>query len=262
MAPDEVRIAYQACPLCQGRDIPPFVRADCSAHPLYDPVLPRIMTWLKCRGCGHIFTDGWFTDAACEILFSRTNDHQKVGWQVEQQRPVSARMVAKVARHVSEGAWLDIGFGNGSLIFTADEFGYQAVGIDLRRDNVAALKARGYEAYEMRLEKLDQPGRYSVISMADVLEHMPFPKAGLEDAHRLLRPGGLLFLSMPNLDSPIWRFMDEASSNPYWGELEHYHNFGRKRLTMLLAEHGFQLLAYDISERYRACMELIAVKAG
>lgn len=262
MAPDEVRIAYRACPLCEGRDIPPFVRAVCSRHPLYDAALPETMTWLKCQGCGHVFTEGWFTDAACEIIFSKTLDNQKVGWQVEQQRPVSARMVAKVARHVPDGAWLDVGFGNGSLIFTADEFGYEAVGIDLRGDNVEALKQRGYEARQVPLEKLDQPGRYSVISMADVLEHMPFPKAGLEDARRLLRPGGILFLSMPNLDSPLWRFMNEASSNPYWGELEHYHNFGRKRLTTLLAEHGFEVIEYGISERYRACMELIALKEG
>jgi 2-polyprenyl-3-methyl-5-hydroxy-6-metoxy-1,4-benzoquinol methylase len=260
MAPDAVRIAYQACPLCEGGDIPPYARGDCSNHPLYDPALPKIMTWLKCRGCGHVFTDGWLTDAACAIVFSRTNESQKIGWQIEPQRLVSARMVAKVARHVADGAWLDVGFGNGSLIFTADEFGYEAVGVDLRRDNVDGLKALGYEAYDMSLEKLDQPGRFSVISMADVLEHMPFPKAGLEDARRLLRPGGLLFLSMPNLDSELWRFLDRTRSNPFWGELEHYHNFGRKRLTALLAEHGFRAIEYGISERYRACMELIALK--
>jgi protein O-GlcNAc transferase len=262
MSPDEVRIAYQACPLCEGRDIPPFFSADCSDHPLYNPALPKIMNWLKCQGCGHVFTDGWFTDAACEIIFSKTVESQHVGWQVETQRPISARMVARAARYVPDGAWLDVGFGNGSLVFTADEFGYEAVGIDLRGANVEAMKQLGYEAYETSLEKLDQPGRFSVISMADVLEHMPFPKAGLQDARRLLRPGGLLFLSMPNLDGPLWRFMDAADANPYWGELEHYHNFGRKRLTALLAEHGFKLLAYDISERYRACMELIALKEG
>jgi 2-polyprenyl-3-methyl-5-hydroxy-6-metoxy-1,4-benzoquinol methylase len=37
--------------------------------------------------------------------------------------------------------------------------------------------------------------------MADVLEHMPFPKTGLAAAHRLRRPDGVLFLSMPNMDN-------------------------------------------------------------
>jgi SAM-dependent methyltransferase len=260
--PDALRIFYQACPLCDGRDIPRYRTGNCFLHPMYNRALPKELAWLKCGDCGHVFTEAWFTDAGCEILFSKTQPNQRVGWQVEQQRPVSARMVAKVARHVPDGAWLDVGFGNGSLIFTADEYGYEAVGVDLRRDNVEALKARGYEAHDVPLNEIDQAGRYSVISMADVLEHMPFPKRGLEDARRLLRPGGVLLLSMPNLDSPLWRFMDEDGSNPYWGELEHYHNFGRKRLTSLLAEHGFIVVEYDISERYRACMELIALKQG
>jgi len=103
-------------------------------------------------------------------------------------------------------------------------------------------------------------GRYSVISMADVLEHMPYPKAGLKAAHRLLRPGGVLFVSMPNMDSMVWRALDASGSNPYWGEIEHYHNFTRQRLYALLDEHGFSPVHYDISERYRCCMEVIAEK--
>jgi 2-polyprenyl-3-methyl-5-hydroxy-6-metoxy-1,4-benzoquinol methylase len=96
--------------------------------------------------------------------------------------------------------------------------------------------------------------------MADVLEHMPYPKAGLKAAHRLLRPGGVLFVSMPNMDSMVWRALDASGSNPYWGEIEHYHNFTRQRLYALLDEQGFSPVHYDISERYRCCMEVIAEK--
>jgi hypothetical protein len=50
--------------------------------------------------------------------------------------------------------------------------------------------------------------------------------------------------------------------NPYWGEIEHYHNFSRKRLYALLQNHGFKPADYHISERYRVCMEVIAIKQG
>jgi protein O-GlcNAc transferase len=50
--------------------------------------------------------------------------------------------------------------------------------------------------------------------------------------------------------------------NPYWGEIEHYHNFFRKRLCALLQEHGFKPVEYHISERARVGMEVIAVKQG
>jgi len=96
--------------------------------------------------------------------------------------------------------------------------------------------------------------------MADVLEHMPFPKAGLTAAHRLLRPDGVLFLSMPNMDNMVWRRLHANGVSPYWGEIEHYHNFPRKRLYALLQQHGFRPVEYSVSERDRVCREVTAVK--
>ncbi len=98
--------------------------------------------------------------------------------------------------------------------------------------------------------------------MADVLEHMPFSKPGLAAAHRLLRPDGALFLSMPDIDNMAWRLQHANGVNPYWGEIEQYHKFSCKRLYALLQKHGFKPVEYHISERYRVYMEDIAVKHG
>lgn len=256
----ESRIAYRGCPLCRATDVRVLRVADCSKHALYDPAISPTMTWCRCSGCGHVFTDGYFTDAALAIVFRRTNESQKVGFELEKLRFLSARMVEKVTPHVQDGHWLDVGFGNGSLLFTAAEYGFTPVGIDLRRDNVEGLRKLGIEAHCAALDGLDQPGRYAVISMADVLEHMPFPGDGLAAARRLLGDGGVLFISMPNADSVLWQALDDGKANPYWAELEHYHNFGRKRLYKLLQETGFEPVRYGVSERYRAGMEIVARK--
>ena len=258
--PSIKRRAYSACPLCESRDMSAVIGADCSRHPIYQPGLPSVMNWHLCGNCGHVFTEGYFDAGAAALVFAKTQPGQTVGYDMERQRPVSARIIERVARHVREGRWLDVGFGNGSLLFTAEEWGYTPVGLDLRKDNVRALKGLGYEAYCQPIEELDHEARYSVISMADVLEHMPFPKTGLAAAHRMLRPDGLFFLSMPDMDN-----MSAAHANgvnPYWGEIEHYHNFSRKRLYALLQNHGFKPADYHISERYRVCMEVIAIKQG
>jgi predicted SAM-dependent methyltransferase len=91
-----------------------------------------------------------------------------------------------------------------------------------------------------------------------VLEHMPFPQNGLVAARRLIRPEGILFVSMPNYNCAAWRLLDACNANPYWGELEHFHNFSRKRLYCLMEQNGFEAIHYGISERYRVCMEVIA----
>lgn len=93
-----------------------------------------------------------------------------------------------------------------------------------------------------------------------MLEHMPFLKDGLRAANRLLRTGGVLLVSMPNSESFVWQAMTEQNENPYWGELEHHHNFSRTRLYALLEECGFGVARYGVSERYRVCMEVVAVK--
>ena len=209
---DPARIHYTECPLCASSDFSPLWRADCSGHPLYKPSIPKLMQWMRCSACEHVFTDGYYTPEALDIIFSDTNANQLVGADYERQRPIAARMIEKVLPFAADGAWLDVGFGNAALLFTAQVFGFDPVGLDLRA------------------------------------------------AHRLLKPGGVLLASMPNMDSMLWRLMNASNSNPYWGELEHYHNFGRRSLYRLLQENGFRPVRYGISERYRVCMEVVAVK--
>ena len=135
------------------------------------------------------------------------------------------------------------------------------VGLDLRESNVRLVQQFGYEAHCLEFEAYRPDDPFDVISMADVLEHMPFPKQALRHAWALLRDGGLLFVSMPNSDSFLWEFLTRNGVNPYWGEIEHYHNFGRARLFDLLAECGFEPVRYGVSVRYRACMEVVARKS-
>lgn len=260
VVPTIERVRYLCCPLCRSEDIPATLGADCTRHALYQPALPPAMNWHECASCGHVFTEGYFDAAALDVIFARTHQNQTVGHDMERQRPVSARMVERVARRVCGGRWLDVGFGNGSLLFAAEEWGFTPVGLDLRKDNVAVLRSLGYEAHCLPIEAHEGDQRYSVVSMADVLEHMPFPKTGLAAAQRLLVSGGALFLSMPNMDTMLWRLLHANKVNPYWGEIEHYHNFSRKRLYALLKEHGFEPVEYGVSERYRACMEVVAVR--
>jgi 2-polyprenyl-3-methyl-5-hydroxy-6-metoxy-1,4-benzoquinol methylase len=254
------RIKFESCPLCGSSNLTHFRTGDCSRHALYQPALSAEIHWNKCSACMHVFTEGYYTQKACEIIFSKTHENQKIGFQPENQRIVSSRIVEKILPWVAEGNWLDVGFGNGALLFVAKEYGYTPIGADLRQDNVNGLKSLGIEAYCRDLTKLSFGAKCSVISMADVLEHMPFPKAGLESAQRLLADGGVLFISMPNCEGVTWDLQTRNNVNPYWGEIEHYHNFSKTRLYELLRETGFEPVRYGISERYRMCMEIIAKK--
>lgn len=260
MSHSSSRILYESCPLCSSPQMVTYWEADCRGHKLYNEIIPPVMIWKKCVNCTHVFIDGYFTPEAEKVIFSKTHPNQITGADMEAQRYISSKIIEKILPYADSGNWLDIGFGNGSLLFTAQEYGFTPVGVDLRKDNVEILSTFGIEAHCIDINKLQQPGKYSVVSMADVLEHMPYPKLGLESVHSLLVDKGVLLISMPNIDSILWQAMDKQRMNPYWREIEHYHNFGKRRLFSLLEELGFEPLRYGISDRYRVCMEIIARK--
>lgn len=261
MTDPHARIDYEACPLCGFESGDELGVANVTRHPLYKPGLPQTLQWLRCAGCGHVFASGFFGPDALALLFSGANAGQLPGvGDVDRGRQVSARIIERVvaARGGSLGRWLDVGFGNGALVTTAAEFGFTAVGLDVRADAVQRLREFGYEAHAVSLEAFQTEARFDVISLCDVLEHVTYPKQALRQVQALLAPGGCVFISTPNLDCFQWQAMDRAGQNPYWAELEHLHVFGRARLVALLVELGFAPATYSVSERYLAGMELLA----
>ena len=196
------------------------------------------------------------------MVLAATPPGQQPGDDVEQQRALWAGVVDRVTARIdaAPGRWLDVGFGNASLIFTAAEWGYRPLGIDLRPSSVAKLQALGFEARCCDILELKEQSAFQVVSLADVIEHIAFPRQTLEHAANLLEPRGLLFVSTPNMDTTVWRALDAQQANPYWGELEHYHCFTRARLYALLHECGFEPLHYAVSPRYRCGMDVIARK--
>ncbi len=218
------------------------------------------MQWMECGECKHHFIEGYFNEEGIKKVFSNTHENQKIGYQIEQQRMVSSRIVNKVIPFKNSGIWLDIGFGDGALLFTAQEYGFKCIGTDLRKENVKIMKNLGFEAYCENIENINFNNKISVVSMMDVLEHVPYPKIMLNTVSNILEENGIIVISMPNIESMLWKIMSQNNKNPYLGEIEHYHNFSRTRLYKLLNDFSIEPIHYGISERYRACMEIIAKK--
>lgn len=249
------RKLYGCCPLCaQTNNQTVVLKEDSSKHALWQEPLPREMIWLQCGECFHVYVSGYFDDEALALLMKNSHAGQRVSIPpeaLEVQRFIAGQIVDRILPYANSGSWLDIGFGNGVLLRVADEFGFAVMGTEARRENIAAMKELGIEArhYQQKMEE-----RFRIISMMDVLEHMPFPKEFIQGLDKNLEPQGLLYISCPNLNSGIGLIA------PYWYEIEHYHNFTRDRLYKLLEELGFEPLRYAVSQRYQCGMEVIARK--
>jgi ubiquinone/menaquinone biosynthesis C-methylase UbiE len=152
------------------------------------------------------------------------------------------RLVADLIRRYA-GPWpriLDVGCGSGGTLVAVQELG-EVVGCDLsedalglcRRRDLGGLVASRAEALSFTAESFD------VVLACDVLEHVEHDAQGLAEIRRVLRPGGILILTVPAYPW-LWSSHDEI--------LGHFRRYTRRALAARLREADFrpQLLTYAV----------------
>lgn len=136
------------------------------------------------------------------------------------------------------GRVLDIGFGDASFLQCAMHMGWAAIGIDTDPAVVANARSKGLSVSATSLDDLAEPeASFDVITAAHVLEHVHDPRAFVRRCLQLLKPGGVLWLETPNVDS-----QGHARFGAHWRGLEaprHLSLFTPSSLRRLLLEAGF-----------------------
>lgn len=158
---------------------------------------------------------------------------------------------------------LDVGCGNGDFLTLASGCGWNACGLDLDPRAIALATKRGLSAQQGDIGLLtDQQERFDVITLSHVIEHVHAPRQLLNECLRLLKPGGLLWLETPNVESIGHRYF-----GPHWRGLEvprHLTVFSWRGLGLALEAAGFgQPVALRVpSSLPDMFRQSIAMKAG
>lgn len=122
-----------------------------------------------------------------------------------------------------EAPILDIGCGRGEWLELLHDSGLIGRGIDINRVFIDMCRSRGLEVIEGdAIESLREmpDGSVGAITAMHVVEHLPFETAIalLDEARRVLRPGGLIILETPNPENLSvghhWFYMDPTHRNP------------------------------------------------
>ncbi|MEU8676129.1 methyltransferase domain-containing protein [Streptomyces sp. NPDC048560] len=147
-----------------------------------------------------------------------------------------ARMLAAALGPVGAGrpaaTVLDVGCGDGSAAATAarELNGHRVVGVDWSQG--ALLRAAPRLGQVVRGELTDgglpfASGSADAVIFSEVVEHLVDPDSALDELHRVLRPGGHLMLSTPNLAAWYNRGLLLAGVQPVFSEVSLRQIHGR-----------------------------------
>ena len=170
-----------------------------------------------------------------------------------------ARMLAGMLRDVTGPAVIiDLGCGDGSALAIAAERNpaHRFAGIDWSGDALRQAQAAGLTVMRASVSGGSLPvadGAADVVIMSELIEHLVDPDGAVAEARRILRPGGSLLLSTPNLAAWYNRGLLAFGIQPIFSEVSlrgvfgrpgrvvagHLRLFTRRALTEFLTASGF-----------------------
>lgn len=145
------------------------------------------------------------------------------------------------------GTVLDVGGGRGDLGVVLEPFGWKATVLDPSPAACQAAKSRGQQAFKGTLTSLPDgmPRGFDAIVFQHSLEHVVDPYESLREAFELLRPGGLVVVTLPNFGS--WQARRFRAN---WFHLDlprHRSHMTQGSLSRLLARAGFESPRFSTS---------------
>ncbi len=198
------------CPLCasEGFDL------------VYDDNPSRIV---RCQSCHLVFFNPQPSEAFLDQYYSSASGYipsiEETLRNFERD-PSSAKQEAysildQILRHFpgqSPGRILDVGAAYGFFLLSAKERGFEPFGLEVSSVTSRYAVEHGIDVQHSSLLKANfQNEFFDAITMNNVLEHTLSPVSQLVRARELLKPGGVIYISVPNFDSLV-----SQVDNFYW----------------------------------------------
>jgi 2-polyprenyl-3-methyl-5-hydroxy-6-metoxy-1,4-benzoquinol methylase len=218
------------CPVCGKADFLPLGEA--KGFPI-----------VECRICTHRFVHPMPGQAVIDAYYARYwINHKNIRNSALKIRRLK-RILRRFLRHSAGRDFLDIGCNTGFGVEAARQLGYRATGVDLSDEAIDIA----HELYPQNrfvkgtAQKFAEHGeQFDAVLCREVLEHMPEVHSFMASLRKLMRVGGVLWLTTP--DAGHFRVPKDF---PRWKEVippEHVNYFDLQSLTRLLRQYDIEIL--------------------
>ncbi len=189
---------YEICPLCDGK----------TWRLIYHLGVLKVY---QCHECRLMFLNPCLMPQEQKMIFSSPEMLQKVSavfadyhddssWATPRTTQIHHLVLNHLEKHKpAKGQILDVGCGKGSFLLAAKERGWQPIGLEPNFNAAESLRLRDIHAHSCDFfDAAVEETQYDVISLWDLIEHTPNPKAWMRRCYTLLKPGGFLVIATPN----------------------------------------------------------------
>ena len=210
---------------------------------------------VRCRDCSLIYLRGYESVS----LPTRDDDYVRARIMLTYNEPpreqseLFGRRLERVGKLVKGRRVLDIGCGNGAFLLTAKRAGWEPLGVDTSETPRELLAPHDIEVKVTDgLELLRQhPRDFDLIHVNHSLEHIPAAADTVLAARSALRPGGLLYVEVPNeFENLVYRALELLGRKRRGGSIfgrsaapvqpsPHLYFFSKRSLTQLAKRAGF-----------------------
>jgi 2-polyprenyl-3-methyl-5-hydroxy-6-metoxy-1,4-benzoquinol methylase len=238
----------QHCPICNSESIHHDFHGRCEKF-------PETQTWelFRCENCNHGFMNPQPDFEELSEYYTEEYgpyDHENEGpieLLIEEAKRTGTHRNVIITPGMEI---LDIGCGGGNFLRVAQGLGANVQGIDPSEHAYKVCRSFGLPVYHGMLDEYiadeNLNKQFDLITSSHVVEHHPDPVTFLNDMSKLLKPGGMIWIAVPNAGC-VWskQLGDRwyAISLPY-----HLMQFTLQSAEMLASKSQLKMISISTSE--------------
>ena len=198
-------------------------------------------TVVECNNCSFIFVPQYFSKNISYEDYKDENVLEQVkrgdNWLKTQRHLLRYKFIKK---YQPKGDLFDLGAGWGHFLYAGQKLGYRVHGIEIAEmpykyaTNELKLPVEHINFFNMQI----QNQAYDLITMWDVLEHIPDADEVIKRCNLMLRNNGYVVIQVPEIDSFIAKLLKEKWNMIGTG---HVNYFSKKTIRELFESHGFKV---------------------